>query len=43
VLASGRAAEAGVDAKCRAEPLAILPAVPEAQAACYYADAVGEP
>jgi peptide/nickel transport system ATP-binding protein len=43
VLASGRAAEAGVDAKCRAEPLAILPAVPEAQAACYYADEVGEP
>ncbi|WP_327585960.1 ABC transporter ATP-binding protein [Nonomuraea sp. NBC_00507] len=40
VLASGRAAEAEVDAKCRAEPLAILPAVSEAQAACYYADAV---
>ncbi|MFI6743757.1 ABC transporter ATP-binding protein [Nonomuraea sp. NPDC050451] len=41
VLASGKAAEAGVDARCRSELLDILPAVPEAQAACYYADAVG--
>jgi peptide/nickel transport system ATP-binding protein len=37
VLASGKAAEAGVDAKCRSELLDILPAVPEAQAACHYA------
>ncbi|WP_431930861.1 ABC transporter ATP-binding protein [Nonomuraea jabiensis] len=41
VLASGKAAEAGVDARCRSELLDILPAVPEAQAACYYADAAG--
>ncbi|GGT21645.1 ABC transporter ATP-binding protein [Nonomuraea spiralis] len=40
VLASGRAAEAGVDAACRSEPLSILPAVPDAQAACHFA-AVG--
>ncbi|MEV4352781.1 ABC transporter ATP-binding protein [Nonomuraea sp. NPDC049625] len=40
VLASGKAAEAGVDARCRSELLDILPAVPAAQAACYYADAV---
>ncbi|MEV0144825.1 MULTISPECIES: ABC transporter ATP-binding protein [unclassified Nonomuraea] len=39
VLASGRAAEAGVDGRCRAEPLAVLPAVPVAQAACHYAAA----
>ncbi|MBB6350104.1 ABC transporter ATP-binding protein [Nonomuraea muscovyensis] len=37
VLASGRAAEAGVDGRCRSEPLAVLPAVPAAQAACHYA------
>ncbi|MEW1838661.1 ABC transporter ATP-binding protein [Nonomuraea angiospora] len=41
VLASGKAAEAGVDARCRSELLDILPAVPVAQAACYYADAAG--
>ncbi|TDD52382.1 ABC transporter ATP-binding protein [Nonomuraea terrae] len=40
VLASGKAAEAGVDGRCRSEPLDILPAVPGAQAACYYAEAV---
>ncbi|MGW3351518.1 ABC transporter ATP-binding protein [Nonomuraea rubra] len=38
VLASGKAAEAGVDGRCRTELLDILPAVPEAQAACYYAE-----
>ncbi|MEU0569050.1 ABC transporter ATP-binding protein [Nonomuraea sp. NPDC005983] len=37
VLASGRAAEAGIDARCRTEALAVLPAVADAQAACYYA------
>jgi oligopeptide/dipeptide ABC transporter ATP-binding protein len=37
VLASGKAAEAGVDAKCRSELLDILPATAEAQAACHYA------
>ncbi|TDD24610.1 ABC transporter ATP-binding protein [Nonomuraea diastatica] len=41
VLASGKAAETGVDGKCRSEPLDILPAVPGAQAACHYADAAG--
>ncbi|MEV4838349.1 ABC transporter ATP-binding protein [Nonomuraea sp. NPDC049486] len=41
VLASGRAAEAGVDARCRGELLEILPASAGAQAACYYADATG--
>ncbi|MGW6495607.1 ABC transporter ATP-binding protein [Nonomuraea angiospora] len=41
VLASGKAAEAGVDARCRSELLDILPAVPVAQAACHYADAAG--
>ncbi|SDL36240.1 peptide/nickel transport system ATP-binding protein [Nonomuraea maritima] len=40
VLASGKAAEVGVDAKCRSELLDILPAVPGAQAACHYAEAV---
>ncbi|MBF8192998.1 ABC transporter ATP-binding protein [Nonomuraea sp. K274] len=39
VLASGKAAEAGVDGKCRGELLDILPAVPEAQTACHYAGA----
>src|SRR5690606_37682404 len=43
VLASGKAAEAGVDARCRGELLDILPASTEAQAACYYADATGRP
>ncbi|MEU4324699.1 ABC transporter ATP-binding protein [Nonomuraea dietziae] len=38
VLASGAAALAGVDSRCRSELLEVLPAVPEAQAACYYAD-----
>jgi oligopeptide/dipeptide ABC transporter ATP-binding protein len=38
VLASGKAAEAGVDAKCRTQPLDILPATPAARAACYYAE-----
>ncbi|MBB5075354.1 ABC transporter ATP-binding protein [Nonomuraea endophytica] len=37
VLASGRAEEAGVAARCRTEPLEILPAVPTAQEACHYA------
>ncbi|MFC5820577.1 ABC transporter ATP-binding protein [Nonomuraea sp. NPDC050478] len=41
VLASGKAAEAGVDARCRGELLEILPASAGAQAACYYADATG--
>ncbi|MFI6921927.1 ABC transporter ATP-binding protein [Nonomuraea spiralis] len=41
VLASGRAAEAGVDAACRSEPLSILPAVPDAQAACHFAAVSG--
>ncbi|MFE3455355.1 ABC transporter ATP-binding protein [Nonomuraea sp. NPDC059194] len=38
VLASGQAASAGVDDKCRSELLQVLPAVPEAQAACYFAN-----
>ncbi|UBU18766.1 ABC transporter ATP-binding protein [Nonomuraea gerenzanensis] len=42
VLAAGKAAEAGVDGRCRTELLDILPATAEAQAACYYADAVGQ-
>ncbi|MFC4530173.1 ABC transporter ATP-binding protein [Sphaerisporangium dianthi] len=37
VLASGRAAEAGVDGRCRSEPPAVLPARPGPQAACHYA------
>ncbi|WP_336208613.1 ABC transporter ATP-binding protein [Nonomuraea sp. LPB2021202275-12-8] len=41
VLASGKAAEAGVDARCRGELLDILPASAGTQAACYYADATG--
>jgi peptide/nickel transport system ATP-binding protein len=41
VLASGRAAEAGVDRKCKSELLSILPAVPEAQTACHYAELTG--
>ncbi|QYC38248.1 Oligopeptide transport ATP-binding protein OppF [Nonomuraea coxensis DSM 45129] len=41
VLASGRAAEAGVDGRCRTEPPAVLPAVAGAQAACHYADVSG--
>ncbi|MFI7419521.1 ABC transporter ATP-binding protein [Nonomuraea sp. NPDC049684] len=41
VLASGRAAEAGVDAACRSQALSILPAVPDAQAACHYAAVSG--
>jgi len=41
VLASGKAAEAGVDARCRGELLDILPASAQPQAACYYADATG--
>ncbi|MEV0386195.1 ABC transporter ATP-binding protein [Nonomuraea sp. NPDC050643] len=40
VLASGKAAEAGVDGRCRSEPLNVLPAVSEAQTACYYAKTV---
>jgi peptide/nickel transport system ATP-binding protein len=40
VLASGRADEAGVADLCRAQPLPVLPATPEAQAACHYASAV---
>ncbi|WP_214325244.1 ABC transporter ATP-binding protein [Nonomuraea sediminis] len=36
-LASGKAAEAGVDGRCRSELLSVLPAVPQAQAACHYA------
>ncbi|MFI6481644.1 ABC transporter ATP-binding protein [Nonomuraea sp. NPDC050663] len=42
VLGAGRAAEAGVDGKCKGEPLAVLPAVPEPQVACHYAAATGE-
>ncbi|MEV6158360.1 ABC transporter ATP-binding protein [Nonomuraea sp. NPDC052129] len=38
VLASGKAAEAGVDAKCRSQQLDILPATPAARAACHYAE-----
>ncbi|MEU7862128.1 ABC transporter ATP-binding protein [Nonomuraea sp. NPDC049141] len=38
VLASGKAAEAGVDGKCRSELLDILPATAAAQAACHYAE-----
>ncbi|MFD1930819.1 MULTISPECIES: ABC transporter ATP-binding protein [Nonomuraea] len=38
VLASGAAASAGVDGLCRSEPLQVLPAVAEAQAACYFAN-----
>ncbi|MEU7899287.1 ABC transporter ATP-binding protein [Nonomuraea sp. NPDC049152] len=38
VLASGEAASAGVDGRCRSELLQVLPAVPEAQAACYFAN-----
>ncbi|MGW4798326.1 ABC transporter ATP-binding protein [Nonomuraea sp. NPDC004297] len=38
VLAAGTAAEAGVDGRCRTEPLTILPAVPDAQTACHYAE-----
>ncbi|MFI7452233.1 ABC transporter ATP-binding protein [Nonomuraea sp. NPDC049714] len=41
VLASGKAAEAGVDARCRGDLLDILPASPLSQAACHYADATG--
>jgi peptide/nickel transport system ATP-binding protein len=41
ILASGKAAEAGVDAKCRGELLDILPASALSQAACHYADATG--
>ncbi|WP_113701029.1 ABC transporter ATP-binding protein [Nonomuraea lactucae] len=39
VLASGRAADAGVDGRCRSESPAVLRAVPDAQAACHYAEA----
>ncbi|MGV9301968.1 MULTISPECIES: ABC transporter ATP-binding protein [unclassified Nonomuraea] len=38
VLASGAAASAGVDGRCRSEALRVLPAVPEAQAACHFAN-----
>ncbi|GAA3530967.1 ABC transporter ATP-binding protein [Nonomuraea rosea] len=41
VLASGRAAEAGVADRCKSQPLNVLPAVPDAQAACHYADLIG--
>nr|WP_312895061.1 ABC transporter ATP-binding protein [Nonomuraea soli] len=41
VLGVGRAAEVGVDGKCKGEPLAVLPAVPEPQVACHYAAATG--
>jgi peptide/nickel transport system ATP-binding protein len=41
ILASGKAAEAGVDARCRGELLDILPASALSQAACHYADATG--
>jgi oligopeptide/dipeptide ABC transporter ATP-binding protein len=37
VLASGRAEEAGVAARCRSEVLPVLPSVPTAQTACHYA------
>ncbi|MEV0583172.1 ABC transporter ATP-binding protein [Nonomuraea sp. NPDC050310] len=37
VLSSGRAAEAGVADLCKGELLSVLPAVPDAQAACHYA------
>uniref|UniRef100_UPI0009E96893 ABC transporter ATP-binding protein n=1 Tax=Nonomuraea pusilla TaxID=46177 RepID=UPI0009E96893 len=40
VLASGRAAEADVDARCRSELLDVLPATPEAHVACHWARAV---
>lgn len=39
VLGGGLAAEAGVAELCVAEPLDVLPAVPEARAACHYAAA----
>ncbi len=38
VLASGLADEADVGHRCRDEALAVLPAVPDAQAACHYAN-----
>ncbi|GIH91834.1 ABC transporter ATP-binding protein [Planobispora siamensis] len=39
VLASGKAAEAGVDGLCRSQPLEILPSSTELRAACHYARA----
>ncbi|MGV9774814.1 ABC transporter ATP-binding protein [Streptosporangium sp. NPDC003464] len=39
VLAAGAAAEAGVDGRCRSQPLPVLPSVPGSQAACHYAGA----
>lgn len=37
VPASGKAASEGADGRCSSELLQVLPAVPEAQAACYFA------
>nr|BFE87691.1 ABC transporter ATP-binding protein [Planobispora longispora] len=34
----GKAAEAGVDGRCRSQPLSILPAVPGSRVACYFAE-----
>jgi len=39
VLASGKAAEAGVADSCGSQPLPVLPASPEAQAACHFVTA----
>jgi len=39
VLASGEAAEAGVDGLCASRALPVLPSSAEAQAACHYAEA----
>ncbi|WP_423229308.1 oligopeptide/dipeptide ABC transporter ATP-binding protein [Streptosporangium minutum] len=38
VPASGKAASEGADGGCRPELLQVLPAVPEAQAVCYFAE-----
>jgi oligopeptide/dipeptide ABC transporter ATP-binding protein len=40
VLASGRAAAAGVDRRCRTEPIQILPAAAGPQVACHWADVI---
>ncbi|GGS46086.1 peptide ABC transporter ATP-binding protein [Planobispora rosea] len=39
VLAGGQAAEAGVDGRCRSQPLDILPAAPGSRVACHFAEA----
>ncbi|MBG0828755.1 ABC transporter ATP-binding protein [Planomonospora sp. ID67723] len=38
VLAAGKAAEAGVDGRCRSQPLGILPAASGPQVACHFAE-----